>query len=216
MADSKISALAAVASLADTDELILASAGMTKKITGANLKGTTLPGYGTSLPASPVNGQEFILVDSLTAPTYQWRLRYNASNSSAYKWEFVGGTAAEAEIQGGTGNVTTAYPTFTTNLGPTFTVPRAGVYHVGIFCQGKNDNGPANGPMIGMSLSGANQDILTGYVQGVDAGGYIPMAKEGRATAAAGNVVQLCYTCYPAGTSQYDRRVLTVLPVRVS
>jgi hypothetical protein len=28
---------------------------------------------GTNLPGSPVDGQEFILVDSVTAPTYQWR-----------------------------------------------------------------------------------------------------------------------------------------------
>lgn len=49
------------------------------------------PGYGTTLPASPVDGQEFILVDSTTAPSYQWRLRYNAGSSSAYKWECIGG-----------------------------------------------------------------------------------------------------------------------------
>lgn len=47
--------------------------------------------YGTTLPASPVDGQEAILVDSITNPTYQWRFRYNAGSSSAYKWEFVGG-----------------------------------------------------------------------------------------------------------------------------
>ena len=42
--------------------------------------------YGTTLPASPVDGQEAILVDSVTNPTYQWRFRYNAGSTSAYKW----------------------------------------------------------------------------------------------------------------------------------
>jgi hypothetical protein len=48
--------------------------------------------YGTTLPASPYNGQEAILVDSVTAPTWHWRLRYNAGSSSAFKWGFIGGT----------------------------------------------------------------------------------------------------------------------------
>jgi hypothetical protein len=46
----------------------------------------------TTLPGSPVDGQETILTDSLTSPTWQWRFRYNAGSSSAYKWEFVGGS----------------------------------------------------------------------------------------------------------------------------
>ena len=48
-------------------------------------------GYGTSLPASPVDGLEYTLVDSVSTPTYTWRFRYNAGSSSAYKWEFIGG-----------------------------------------------------------------------------------------------------------------------------
>jgi hypothetical protein len=54
--------------------------------------GSSAVGYGTALPASPSNGQEYILVDSVSNPSYQWRFRYNASSGSAYKWEFVGGT----------------------------------------------------------------------------------------------------------------------------
>lgn len=44
MADSKISGLAAITSLADTDELVVASGGSSNKITGANLK-KSLPGF---------------------------------------------------------------------------------------------------------------------------------------------------------------------------
>jgi len=51
--------------------------------------GTT--SYGTSLPASPYDGQEAVLVDSVTNPSYQWRFRYNAGSTSPYKWEYVGG-----------------------------------------------------------------------------------------------------------------------------
>jgi len=48
--------------------------------------------YTTTLPGSPTDGQEVVLVDSLTAPTYIWRLRYNAGSASTYKWEFIGGS----------------------------------------------------------------------------------------------------------------------------
>src|SRR6516165_9884547 len=54
--------------------------------------------YGTSLPASPFDGQEAILVDSVTNPSYQWRFRFNAGSTSAYKWECVGATPLGAYL----------------------------------------------------------------------------------------------------------------------
>jgi len=79
--------------------------------------------YGTTLPASPVDGQEAILVDSTTSPTYQWRFRYNAGSSSAYKWEFVGGPAMF------TFEATTVNHTATVgNIGPLMPLPRPGIY----------------------------------------------------------------------------------------
>ena len=48
--------------------------------------------YAITLPSAPSNGQETILVDSTTNPSYQWRFRYNAGSTCIYKWEFVGGT----------------------------------------------------------------------------------------------------------------------------
>lgn len=85
------------------------------------------PSYGTTLPASPVNGQEHVLVDSVTAPTYQWRLRFNSQSSSAYKWEFIGGApSAQYELTSvGISPAPTWNPT-----GPLFAIPRAGTYIV--------------------------------------------------------------------------------------
>lgn len=84
---------------------------------------TRLLGYGTTLPASPVDGQEFVLVDSLTAPTFVWHLRYNAGNTTAYKWEFIGGAAYNAFGSGlSLGSAATWLPL----LG--YQVPRAGIY----------------------------------------------------------------------------------------
>ena len=51
----------------------------------------TVTSYGVTLPTGPYDGQEAVLVDSITNPTYQWRFRWNAGSTSAYKWEYVGG-----------------------------------------------------------------------------------------------------------------------------
>lgn len=90
---------------------------------------TPKPAYGTTLPASPIDGQEAVLVDSITNPTYQWRFRYNAGSSSAYKWEFIGGTSAMSGVTAAEGTSSGSYVALTT-AGPSFTVPRAGDYEV--------------------------------------------------------------------------------------
>src|SRR5215471_1849092 len=90
--------------------------------------------YGTSLPASPTDGMEAVLVDSVTNPAYQWRFRYNGQSTSPYKWEFVGG----AIWQNNGGSITTGSGTWADLPGgPTFTIPRAGEYRtaVGVFMQ---------------------------------------------------------------------------------
>jgi len=82
-------------------------------------------GIGTSLPASPADGQEYVLVDSLTAPTYAWRFRYVASITDAYKWVFIGGYAIRSFEATGL-NASTSYSVF----GPVLGLPRAGIYDV--------------------------------------------------------------------------------------
>ena len=80
----------------------------------------------TALPASPFDGQEVILVDSLTAPTYTWRLRYVAAKASN-KWVFVGGAplAGDNVAAAGSSGSTTYY----TPAGAiTLVVPVAGLY----------------------------------------------------------------------------------------
>jgi len=62
----------------------------------------------TALPGSPFDGQLILFTDSLTAPTYLWQLRYNASSASTFKWEFIGGSNfRSAEVDFFYANVTT-------------------------------------------------------------------------------------------------------------
>jgi hypothetical protein len=82
--------------------------------------------YGTSLPASPSDGQSAVLVDSTTNPTYTWRFRYNNGSTSAYKWEFVGGVPWAASYLGATQAISTV-GSYVVAL-PQLTLPRAGEY----------------------------------------------------------------------------------------
>jgi len=87
---------------------------------------------GTTLPASPVDGQEAVLVDSLTAPTYNWRFKYVAGiTADAYKWVFIGGDDAFSEVVASESPNSATYVALTTP-GPSITVPRAGIYVVEI------------------------------------------------------------------------------------
>jgi hypothetical protein len=81
-------------------------------------------GYGTTLPTSAANGDEFILVDSLTAPSYAWRLKYEDSITDAYKWVCIGGSPLYAESASST-SLTTSWATYAT-----VTAPRSGIYTV--------------------------------------------------------------------------------------
>jgi hypothetical protein len=89
-------------------------------------------GFGTTLPGSPVDGQEFVLVDSLTAPTYSWRLRYIAAKASN-KWVFVGGVPGFANVNTAENVSSGAYHDLAT-VGPAFALPVVGDYIVGHGC----------------------------------------------------------------------------------
>lgn len=105
------------------------SAGVTAKtLTDAE---TASPAIVTSLPGSPATGDEVILTDSLTAPTYQWRLVYDgAITPGTSKWRYLGGAPIRVEgttAMGGLASGSTAYQDFTGTI-LTFTLPVAGTW----------------------------------------------------------------------------------------
>lgn len=102
----------------------------------------------TALPGSPTDGQEVILVDSLTVPTYAWRFRYVSGITDANKWLYCGGDPAFIEI---TNQDATTSATFIAlaNAGPVFAIPRAGIYDVEIGFMAYKPSG--NGSILVMS-----------------------------------------------------------------
>jgi hypothetical protein len=174
------------------------------------------PAYGTTLPASPSDGQEAILVDSLTNPTYQWRFRYNAGSSSAYKWEFVGGANLVSGVITAENSTTTNAWVNMATVGPIVTVPRAGDYFFIASC------------VLGMTAATSNIQLGVGYgdfgtasfsaiASIYTAGGFVSPSLSGRANGvAAGQDWRQKYYNTVAGTMTARDRWLSVLPIRVS
>lgn len=119
MPDTKISALTAASSLADTDELVIASAGASKKITGANLKAaipgsmallstTTLSVAGTfdvSGISQAYNDLVLVLIarSNQVAISDNAYLRFNNDSAANYAWQNYqasGGTGSPFQIEG--------------------------------------------------------------------------------------------------------------------
>jgi len=173
------------------------------------------PTYGTTLPASPVDGQEHILVDSVTNPSWQWHFRYNASSSSAYKWEFVGGLQAYAAI--------TAVETTTTvgawlnlaTIGPQIIAPRAGEYLalaeiISVHSVATTTNS------VGVAVNDGTPAV-SGAGGVPSSNGYASVvAQPPRLTAAAGDALRVRYYNGAAGTASFQNRTLSVTPARVS
>jgi hypothetical protein len=173
-------------------------------------------GHGTSLPASPVDGQEYVLVDSLTNPSYQWRLRYNAGSTSSYKWEFVGG--AEAAVVVFTAETTTTLGSWVNvaTVGPAFTVPRAGDYLLafGAFLsKTAADIQVGVGVGIGDFASPDAQAFISSYAANAS---LTPYGSRRRDALAASSALRLKYYQSTAGTLTVQNRWLFVKPMRVS
>jgi len=171
--------------------------------------------YGTTLPASPVDGQEHILVDSVTNPTYQWRFRWNAGSTSAYKWEFVGGAPMQAGISTQQSISGTAYGDLAT-VGPQLTLPRSGDYTITT-----NGNCQANANVAYMAPKFGATAVQDGDAVYVYTGtGAASEASVGRTlnylALAAGTVIKVQYRSSNASPVYFSYRILTITPIRVS
>jgi hypothetical protein len=175
--------------------------------------------YGTSLPSSPIDGQEAVLVDSTTNPSYQWRFRYNAGSTSAYKWELVGGTTITVVTPAADSTTTTGAWVDLSTVAPRFVLPRAGDYTATGGCA-FNHNTAANayGQVAicrnatnpsATATAGAALAPVAGYGMTIACGATAPGC-------AAGDDLRLRYQASTAGTTNFHNRWLTVQPVRVS
>lgn len=161
--------------------------------------------YGTTLPASPYDGQEAILVDSITNPTYQWRFRYNAGSTSPYKWEFVGGAPWFLSASDYTPPAANQYYVDSAT-GSTLTIPRPGEYMLEATCDFTTN---PNGVYMGFSY---DPNTRNGQVATTAEGSIYLRTKH---VCTNGEVIANAFYCVTV-TNQFSRRTLSVLPARVS
>ncbi len=169
-----------------------------------------------TLPSSPVNDQQAILTDSLTAPTYEWLLQWVASIS---KWIHIGGGPAYSSVDtsqngGGATNTFVDFPT----VGPQFTVPRAGIYLVRFGCTGGGNGGATTsfaGVKAGSTSPSLGTDRTSIAVSWQSSGGLASEFETG--TLAAADVVKMMMADGNTGRPiAMSSRWLSVLPVTLT
>jgi hypothetical protein len=176
-------------------------------------------GYGTALPSAPFNGQEFVLVDSTTNPTYQWRFRYNAGSGSAYKWEFIGGTPIIAEVATSETTGSTGSYVALTTAGPSVVLPVAGDYvvEVGARMNGFATSGGAGRMSYDIGGTGAvdGDSVAATNPSGASYGASVAGVRAMKKTGLGAVTLTAKYKAVGANNVTFADRWMRVTPVRV-
>jgi len=192
----------------------ISAANMIVGATGA--PGAPLPSYGTTFPTAPAHGDEHVLVDSLTNPSYQWRFRYNANSTSTYKWEFIGGTTLYAGIDPSEGTTTVSTWLDLATVGPRVILPSAGEYSAWCSSNAYHSVG-GSACWIGISNGANNPQNQLPYTLSTANQGFIVSIAGSRITvSAAGGDIRMRYYNQNAGTANWQYRRLSVQPIRVA
>lgn len=163
---------------------------------------------------TPADGDQVTLVDSLTAPTFAWELKYRTAIADAYKWVCLGGAPALVEVATNQTTASAAYVDLATVL--SFTVPRAGLYdlHHGLQIYTPTLDVFVNGTLKLGAAAAADTEAV---VIRATAGAKVSTARLMRRTLAAADVVKQQYrVASGGGTMQAEHRWMAVRPFRVS
>lgn len=170
----------------------------------------------TTLPSSPVGGQECILVNSLSAPTYRWHFMYNPSSGSSYKWECIGGSWALFQTDA-LESTTSATPVSLTTVGPDFTTPYAGDW---IVRWGHRAGGTDGHQQESLIVDGTGTtNIITGSVRartGVTSSKPCHASCMGVAPGlASGAIIRMKYQSPSSSSTSFRYRQLQIMPQRL-
>lgn len=175
-----------------------------------NARIAAIPTLVSSLPVSPVDGQEIYYQADGTNGVI-WHLRYRAASGSTFKWEYVGGpplwSADETTVPVVVGSPADLSPVVS------IIVPLAGDYDVDL---GVRQMVSLNGGQTDMALNVAGTVTDLGSVSAGTQTGQAPGSMERRKTGlAASTVVKLQMRAATAGPANSTGRWLRVRPVRV-
>lgn len=182
---------------------------------GGEVGGRT-PTYETSLPGSPVDGQEIYYAADATNSII-WHLRYrSAARSGSGAWEFVGGSALSSAVATQQSRTVDSYAALAT-AGPSITLPLNGDYEIGMGA--RIQAAPTS------AASSAVMSFDIGATGAVDANavtvyGLNPTeAQASRVQVQTGLSAVTLTAKYKraqaAGTAYFAERWMTVIPIRV-
>jgi hypothetical protein len=174
----------------------------------------------TSLPVSPVNGQDaYYLADATNGIV--WHFKYRTASASASKWEFVGGQALHSAVATNQGGVIGASYVDLATSGPAVTLALAGDYWVELGATATTD-APGQAVMsfnIGATAAvDANSLTIVAFAR-TDAS---PGPDRNRRTrvrltgVAAGTTLTAKYRATAAVTTNFADRMMAVTPIRVT
>ena len=168
----------------------------------------------TSLPASPVDGQEIrFLADA--ANGIVWTLRYRAASSSAYKWEFVGGSELSSEAAGHV----EATASFASLGGPSIVVPLAGDYMIEWGGRLYNSNAAGADARMAVFIAGVQGSMLNHFQGSLATSITIAASNDARKAkalaVAAAATLECRYAGVGGGVGAFEDRWMSARPVRV-
>lgn len=171
---------------------------------------------GTVLPLIPFDGQVFDLVVDATKGIVQ-RYRWNAGSLSAFKWEFIGGSAQYDHI-GDIGSAaqstsSTAYVDLTT-VGPSVTLPYPGDYMVEYSFQGRNSVAHSQCRATPVATNLAAAAVNAAWSEQPVTGDFIRASRFKRFDDISGTL-KLQYAAAVSGTADFIARDLKATPIRI-
>ncbi len=169
--------------------------------------------YVTALPGSPVDGQECILVDSTSAPTWSWHMRFNSTTG---KWHFLGGTPGYSEVTADETSGTVGSYVALTTAGPSFAIPVAGDYDVEIGAQLHTSG--AGGTVLNMSYDiGGTGAVDADATVTVQPSGSSPQPGQARVRRKTGLTAVTLTAKYKTSATQIgaQNRWMRVTPVKI-
>lgn len=173
------------------------------------------PIEATALPSTPFDGQVIYFVADATNGVV-WQLRYNASSTSAYKWEFVGGQPLQAQATAQVTLPTLASFTDFSDASPTIALPLSGDYDLeygGHLAHSGNGQGILLQP-VATGLAAGTVAAYLFFVQATTTNGTAVTAfTRYRAAGLSGTLKMQYFVGATGGTA--ERRKLFATPVRV-
>jgi hypothetical protein len=162
----------------------------------------------TSLPGSPVDGQEVYLIAD-DANGVIWHLRYRAASASSHKWEFVGGPPLTHHVTTNESTASTTYADLATVQN--IIAPVAGDYDVTFGAQAYT--GTAGYTYVGLFAAAALQ--VESAILPFAATSPVPHALTWR-TLNVGAAVDVRLRFHAtSGTAYFQTRFLSLAPVRL-